>query len=253
MTSEIGSFAIGIDSIGGDGTIDTTLPTYPGSTIVYDVEPDLSLITAWFRNRPKFAATVEALIAPALALESFNDSLTTAFDLDTAIGVQLDKIGEWVGRSRRIETPITGVYFSFDIDGLGFDEGYWLGQFDPTEGVSLLDDTTYRLLLRAKIASNQWDGTLGGADTALAEFTAQTGILIYLQDNQDMTMVFGIAGNIPDAITRIILFGGYIPLKPEGVRVIYLITTVNATPLFGFDAENSHVSGFDVGSWGGLS
>ncbi|MGC7970039.1 DUF2612 domain-containing protein, partial [Salmonella enterica] len=68
------------------------------------------------------------------------------FDLDQAIGVQLDAVGEWVGISRNITVPLAGVYFSFDIAGLGFDQGVWKGPFDPDTGLTTLDDDTYRLL-----------------------------------------------------------------------------------------------------------
>ena len=47
-----------------------------------------------------------------------------------------------------------------------------------------------------------------------------------------------------------ILAGGYIPLKPVTVQAIYLVTSVDASPLFGFDAESQYISGFDTGSWG---
>lgn len=49
--------------------------------------------------------------------------LIPEFDIDTAAGVQLDVVGEWVGRSRRVATPVTGIYFSWDTERVGWDQG----------------------------------------------------------------------------------------------------------------------------------
>jgi hypothetical protein len=87
-------------------------------------------------------------------------SFIPKFDLDQAAGDQLDIIGLWVGVGRRVKTPPIGVYFSLDIVSVGFDQGVWQGPFDPSMGITLLDDDTYRLLIRAKIGANHWDGTL---------------------------------------------------------------------------------------------
>lgn len=119
----------------------------------------VNLVTNQHRDKPNFIATLRALT------QGFVDNLIAllamppAFDLDTAVGVQLDAIGLWVGISRRVSVPISGVYFSFDDPALGFDAGVWYGAGDPSEGLVDLDDFTYRLLIRAKIGANRWDGT----------------------------------------------------------------------------------------------
>nr|WP_230946052.1 DUF2612 domain-containing protein [Burkholderia vietnamiensis] len=64
-------------------------------------------------------------------------------------------------------------------------------------------------------------------------------------------MTIGIAGKVPSAVFLALLAGGYIPLKPEGVRVAYtIVTTVDGAPMFGFDMNNQFVAGFDTGAWG---
>lgn len=56
---------------------------------------------------------------------------------------------------------------------------------------------------------------------------------------------------MPSAVFLALLAGGYIPLKPEGVRVNYtVVTTVDGAPMFGFDMNNQFVAGFDAGAWG---
>ena len=73
------------------------------------VDDYLALITAYHRGKPKFAAMVRAIVEPFVAIQDFIAHLPLDFDLDLAIGVQLDVVGEWVGRSRFIETPLPNV------------------------------------------------------------------------------------------------------------------------------------------------
>jgi hypothetical protein len=215
-----------------------------------DVDSYLSLITSFHRGKPKFAAMVKALVEPIVAQQAFMAHLPLDFDLDQAIGVQLDHVGEWVGRTRFIKVPIANAWFSFDNALRGFDRGVWYQpQYDTPAGITRLDDDTYRTLLRAKIAANNWDGTLPSAKAALEILFPDGETAILVIDNQDMTITFGVAGVIPSALFIALLSQGYLPLKPEGVRADYLITTVDG-PLFGFDVQNSLISGFDTGAWG---
>lgn len=252
----------GIAPTGGVGTpdVEIAVPSLVAPGIAYptsetfipsDVASYLDRIPRWNRAHPNFVANVYLLCAAGTVLTQFLQQLTTTFDVDTAIGVQLDQIGQWVGRSRRINNPITDVYFSWDTANLGWDEGVWLGPFDPIEGMVSLDDHTYRLLLKAKIGANSWDSTIGEMQDIMAPIVATSpGTLFYVQDNQDMTMTMAIAGKLPPLVTQSLILGGYIPFKPEGVRVDEFITSVDNTALFGFDGENSYIAGWDVGAWG---
>ncbi|KVU22324.1 hypothetical protein WK65_18495 [Burkholderia ubonensis] len=215
-----------------------------------DLNDYTALITSEHRDKPRFAATVAAVVQPLVDQMNLLASMPGKFDLDVAVGDQLDTVGLWVGVSRRIRTPLTGIYFSFDIAGLGFDQGIWKGPFDPDTGLTVLDDDTYRLVIRAKIGANHWDGTLDQSAAILNSiFGADTHV--FIEDHQDMSMTIGISGKVPSAVFLALLAGGYIPLKPEGVRVNYtIVTTVDGAPLFGFDMNNQFVAGFDAGAWG---
>lgn len=211
----------------------------------------LDRIPRWNRGHPLFVAEVYMLCAACVVLTQFYQMLTTLFDVDTAIGVQLDQIGQWVGRSRRIANPITDVYFTWDLDGLGWDQGVWLGPFDPVEGLVSLDDETYRTVIKTKIASNNWDGTIGGAQDAMAPIVALSpGTLLYMKDGQDMTYTWGITGKLPNLLSQSLILGGIIPFKPEGVRLDTYVTSVDGTALFGFDAQSAYIDGWDRGAWG---
>lgn len=207
-----------------------------------------SLITSHHADKPKFMATV-AIAAKVFAhLQQLAADLPRQFDLDEAVGVQLDAVGEWIGRSRRIDTPLTGVYFTWDdVASTGWDAGVWQGPFDPDSGLTVLPDDEYRLLLRAKVAANQWDGSIPGAYEVWT--TVFNDSIILIQDNQDMSMTVGIAGTPVSTVTQALLTGGYIPLKPEGVRVNYYAISVDSGPLFAWDADSEALAGWDTGSW----
>ncbi|WP_079218940.1 DUF2612 domain-containing protein [Herbaspirillum robiniae] len=208
-----------------------------------------NLITSRHNDKPKFMAVVAAICQPMVDGINFLASMPDDFDLDMAVGVQLDAVGEWVGISRHIAVPLAGVYFSLDVAGVGFDQGSWKGPFDPDSGLTTLDDDTYRRLIRAKIGANRWDGTLESSAAILNSiFDADT--FVFIEDHQDMTMTIGVAGKIPSAVLLALLSGGYIPIKPAGVRVsITVVTSQDGAPLFGFDMSNQYVAGFDSGSW----
>jgi hypothetical protein len=208
-------------------------------------------MTSYWRGQPKFTSELIALVKPMADLQSVIAGMPSDFDLDGAIGAQLDAVGEWVGRSRFIPIPIANAWFTFDSATKGFDLGVWRGPFDTASGITRLDDNTYRLFLRAKIAANNWDGTVETAAAAFNLIFAQSpGTLIFVSDNGNMSMTVGIAGAIPSILFLALLEQGFLPLKPEGVLAHYEVTSLNGAPLFGFDVENQYVSGFDVGAWG---
>jgi hypothetical protein len=215
----------------------------------------LDLITPFFRGQPKFEATV-ALVCDILAQYQawLVNNIPQCFDVDVAIGLQLDMTGQWIGKDRNLTEPVYDAYFSFDIAGLGFDQAVWQGPYSPGYAVTKLDDPTYRCLLYAKIAANESDGTIATIEKIYNDFYACIGgnpnTNIYVEDRQDMSYVVGISGQIPTILEQSLLTTEFVPLKPEGVQVYYEVTSVNNTSLFGFDVENQYIKGFDEGSWG---
>jgi hypothetical protein len=213
----------------------------------------LDLITAEHVGQPNFTATVSTSVQPFVDVQNMLLSMPGLYDFDNAVGTQLDADGLWIGLSRFVDTPLTGVYFAWDTPGLGWDQGYWQGEFDPSQGVTVLNDPTYLIALRAKIAANNWDGTISGAASALENLfnnTETPGTLLFIEDGQDMTMTFGIAGDIPPTIISALLTNGGIPLVPAGINADFIETSVNGSAIFGFDVGNEYVSGWDVGAWG---
>ena len=159
-------------------------------------EQYLNLITSQHRQKARFVQTVQNSTAPFVSLQATLSSMISKFDIDDAVGDQLDIIGLWVGASRFIDTPLTNIYFSFDDTAeVGWDSGVWQGPFSPTSGLTSLPDDIYRTLIKAKIAANRWNGTIPNAYEIWE--TVFTNIKIIMQDLQDMTFVVGIVGTPP--------------------------------------------------------
>ena len=209
----------------------------------------LALITSEHRNKPKFVATVSASVSPFAKLQEVLRSLPKEFDIETAVGVQLDAVGVWIGRSRYVGEPISGVYMEWDgTAAVGWEGGVWKGPFDPSEGIVNLPDDSYRLLLKAKIAANNWDGTIPGAYAVWEQIF--TGSYIIMEDLQDMTMAIGVSGIPLSALDTELLERGYLPLKPAGVRIRDYAVVPAAGVLFSWDMETSSAfAGWDTGNW----
>ncbi|ESN50405.1 DUF2612 domain-containing protein [Enterobacter sp. MGH 16] len=219
------------------------------------------LITNYHATKPKFFDHVDLSTRPLIDITTATRGLVTAFDIDTAVGVQLDTLGLWIGRSRIVSQPISGVYFSLDTDGLGFDQGIWQGPYDPDSGYTTLSDETYRIVLKAKIAINNWDGRNDSLPPILDAATEGSGLKMQIVDNQDMTISVWVfpETDISDVSLELIaaIRQGYLTVKAAGVWGGSIETPAVETPsegnrFFGFDIENEYIAGFDEGAWGKL-
>lgn len=213
--------------------------------IARHAEDYLGLITNLHADKPKFKATVTLGCEGSTAMQSVYQKMLAAFDLDTAIGAQLDIIGQWVGEPRFLQVPIEGVYFTYnDTPQTGWQAGVWKGRYESTVSLTRLPDPDYRQLIRAKIVANSWDGSIPGAYAAWK--IAFPSSFIMIQDNQDMSMDMTIVSFELSSLMKAVITGGLLPLKPEGVRVNY---TFIDDFIFAWDNLTPPYAGFDVGSW----
>lgn len=182
-----------------------------------DLTDYTNLITSEHSDKPNFLAVLAATLQPFVDGQNQMNLVPSLIDVDVAVGDQLDKIGQWAGLSRALRVPITGVFFAFDTPGLGFDQGVWASSLTPTETVIQLDDGTYRLMLKAKIAANTWDGSLGDANAKLQAIFGAAAV--QLRDNMDMSETFIISGTPPSVLFRQLVIQKYLDFKPAGVNV----------------------------------
>jgi len=215
----------------------------------------LALVSSWHSSKPRFMFTLASLLEPLIEVQYALEQLrTTNFDLDQAVGIQLDLIGAWMNRNRYIEVPILNVFFSLDEPGqrVGLDQGVWLGAYQPTDAISALDDETYRMILKLQAIANQWDGTMESIAPLLQ--LVYPGVLFNDLGDQPghvMSMEVLVPGNISTLLLEILEQD--FPVKPSGVRVNIIQTTVVDELLFGLDHDPSDGgpwAGLDEGAWG---
>jgi hypothetical protein len=135
------------------------------------------------------------------------DSLDN-FDVDKANGRILDFIGEWAGISRSLDVELEDVYFEWNgPEKTGWNRGNWRGPFDPLTGLSVLDDRSYRTILKVKIGSNNWDGTTSEISRIYNEQLLSNGTRVVVIDNFDMTMSLLFVGPSLTAVEEGIIAG----------------------------------------------
>jgi len=179
----------------------------------------LDLIPPPNKIQPNLMGWLEANLTPDVDSGTLNEDMAAYFAIETAVGDQLDILGEILGLSRTVK-------------------------FQPSGGVSpVLSDENYRIVLKAKIIQNQWDGTKNQLYAFWDVYFPGTPIIIL--DNQNMTMDVFVVGLASTLQQELVENGYYVP-KPAGVRVAY---TFAVTPLFGWNLDNAYIKGWDEGEW----
>ena len=159
-------------------------------------------------------------------IEHTYQTILDAFDIDDAVGVQLDIIGSFVGLPRPSFSSIgLAGFFGFDsLPNQPFDTGEF-ADGRVTED-ALVNDEKYRGYIKIKIAKNVWDGTRVGlkallanavdADTIVINNVAPPVILIGFQFDipgagwDDGFFEGGVLGQSTPANYQIIFSGGTI-------------------------------------------
>jgi hypothetical protein len=203
------------------------------------------LITSEHRDKPKFLATVQLFSDVFNAQQQTLVQVQNSYDVDVAVGQQLDTVGLWVGVSRIQQVPIAGVYLTWDDPALGWDFAVWKGPFEPSQGVTSLDDDSYRAVIKGRIASNYFKGTVQSSND-LATFAFEIfGIYCFIIDHQNMSIDIYIAGGASAVLIEMIKRGTILP-KTAGVRINSV--TVAPGPFFALDAPTTpFLAGLDVG------
>lgn len=176
-----------------------------------------NLLTSEYKNSPKLNQFLQVLLNKITDITTALVKLEAILYIDNATGVWLDYIGQIQNVSRTVP-------------------------FQPSNGVSpVLDDNTYRLLIKATIAQNNWDGSIDSL-YGVWQFLFPGGKIL-IADQQNMTVEIIIGGTFSSIIQDLITNGMIVP-RPEGVLYNYVFGTL---PLLGFDLNDSFIAGFDLG------
>lgn len=175
------------------------------------------------------------LIASAIVQDQIISKVRDGFDVDTAIGAQLDILGQWRGVKRTLFGTVPADDWSLmeyaDADDTfdGWMEyadadasvvALWLEYVDVDGLPYDLSDTQYRKLIKFAADLSGWDGTLKGIDDILYKwFTTY----VTISDNINMTITYthNSADPDPDTLWDFALLANIVP-HPSGVDVSYV-------------------------------
>lgn len=282
----------------------------------------LNLLTSQYRNSKKLNALLYMLLKKFDDVSQCMVTMDTAFDLDYAVGPQLDALGQVVGVGRTVgfqPTSVTPISVSISaIQATTYSPrtpGQWtavvvtlpgaapviqagtlltfngLTNYTQLNGVTLewqplvyppvstnqillswpngdttfypqapdtgtltsptlnispiLDDDTYRILIKARIGWNQWDGTIDSLYSLWQNLFPGGSIVIL--DNQNMTAAITLTGTFT-SIVKDLITNGYIIPRPEGVEYTF---EFGVLPYFGFGSSPGFIAGFGEGHWAG--
>ena len=194
-------------------------------------------IYAQYADKPKAVAWYN--ITPNMAQPLFDtfDAVRMSYNIDTAVGAQLDVIGRIVVIDRGFELFVVfdpDTYFGGSGDACQF--GGIDSQFESTGSVlsQEVSDAIFRVLIRAKIAKNNNDATLDDIASALSFITESSPIRVV--DNENMTMSVSFGSELTD-IERFVFNTFDVVPRPQGVRFLGYVEETAITQFggaFGF-------------------
>jgi hypothetical protein len=173
------------------------------------------LLIIQYIGKLKAYATVRDTVYPIL-VDQMPLQVQDSFDIETAVGVQLDTIGKYIGASR----------YGYGLSG------------QPIA----LDDEDYRKLIKLIRIKNNSGSSLYEIQQLLAvNFPSE----IFVSDNTAMGLNYLLLDSLGTTdLLELIVTGGYLP-RPMAVEVSATIIATHEFPFFGvrtYDAAASGVS-----------
>ena len=200
-----------------------------------------NLLIIQYHDQPKAQATIDLLVGTALASGILQD-IQEGFNIDTAVGAQLDILGKYVDLTRSFQGQNLTGYFTFTnysdpstppgkIGFTDYTQGFTkVGQFliysDYLSDTLLLDDTDYRLLIKLRIFQNNLNHSHEAIDSVMWNFFGDT---VVPDSVGNMQMYYFVQTPIPAVIT-VALQKDLLP-RPMAVQLALITQT---KPFFGF-------------------
>lgn len=208
-----------------------------------------ALLLSQYVDKPKAYATIGAIVDTVisdLVLRQVQD----AFEIDTAVGSQLDTIGKYVGFARRVivpavkdfhvfadyDTPLAAVTGFTDYDGTKNITSTWYRYTTALESFADLDDEDYRFLLKLKIVLNSSDNTMFSISQMLY---AAFGTALACYDQLDMSVSYAVS-NEAKKLGTLALSQNALP-KPMGVKLHEMWLAHTPTAIWGLYDVNDDI------------
>lgn len=175
------------------------------------------LLILQYVGKPKAHATIEALVEPAL-MDNLPIAVRDAFTIGTAVGVQLDLIGKYVGVTRY---------------------GYTI------RGPVTLNDNDFNLLIKMAILQNNSQSSLAEIQNLIFLFFPGA---LRVFDYQNMRLAYYLNSLIISADLAEVFINNNLLPKPMGVQLASVVYISHLTNIFGFRTyalASLTVSGFN--------
>lgn len=161
------------------------------------------LLILQYRNKPRASAHVSALVQEAI-VDQLPLTLQEAFNLGTAIGVQLDTLAKYAG--------VTRANYAFS-------------------GQVILSDSDLLFLIRIKVFENNSGSSLADIQLILNAFFQGT---LFVFDHQNMRLDYYLSSVSASVVLAQVLIDQNLLPKPMGVRIGTVIYAADLTHFFGF-------------------
>lgn len=174
-------------------------------------------IYAQYRDKPKAVAWYAIARQLGGSIEAAAQAVRKSYDIDTAVGEQLNVIGRIVVAPRSFVGSIPMNPALFDLtDGDEFgDDGAMFSALTIDQDGQLSDDL-YRLVIKAKIIKNNGDATIENILDGM-NFLLPRADVLRVTDDEDMSFSIEFYGQITKLERFALLNAGLVP-KPQAVR-----------------------------------
>jgi Protein of unknown function (DUF2612) len=173
----------------------------PPTSEIIDYYANLLIIQ--YIGKPKAYATIQAVVGPVI-IDQLPTVVENAFQLSTAIGVQLDVLGDYAGVSR---------------NGYG-----------PSGNPITLNDSDFMKLIQIAIGVNTSNGSLASIQQILNQYFAGD-ILVF--DTKNMQMSYLVNSNsVSLDLIELFITEGLLP-KPMGVQLASVVYAPDIDMFFG--------------------
>ncbi len=177
----------------------------------------VNLLITQYNSKTKASSNVDLLVGLALATQIYLQ-VENAYDIDTAVGNQLDTLAKYVGVDRGFSSlDITAFSMAFNSDDwenisprrkpfasnnntgdAAWAEGVFLSNKDKITPKSLTDDEDFRKLIKLKIIQNNNNHSRGEIDRDIFNLFGND---VSIDSTVNMIMTYTINNNLEDIFT----------------------------------------------------
>lgn len=212
------------------------------------VDGNVKNLIIQYGDKSNAVATITAITEEFELIYNNSNILDFAYDLDNAVGKQLDIIGRIVGINRKVPFAVPKNYFGFE----GHSNAYPFGskfnvvvaypfrsKFEIPYSDGQLNDNDYRFFIKAKIIKNY--ATSKNIDSNSLSIQNAVDYLFngkaYITDNYDMSMTLYIDSSYDSSKLTYLENLDLLP-RPQGVRYNTFISYQDGIT-FGFNSFNA--------------